>query len=731
MGPVRTRWVLCSGATHPAAPADALRLGTGPGPWHPIRINIVGLEAALTGSLAGRWRDLIRLASMVLAADCATSRGTLTKVDNGESWRRSFRFVVPVREPEFWNQTAIRRTLQETVGFLSDDHYRFEFVPGDGLQIQGPQFLPATNGRTFYPWDHIDEVALFSGGMDSFAGAAEATLVHGRKVLLVTRRSSTKMLKVQRELVDDLRRLSGSKNPWHVELGVEMKGEGRTFEQDTHQRSRSFLFASIAGAVASLVGVDGVRFYENGIIAINAPISPQLTGAQATRTVHPKVVAGFSTLLGLVGDRPLKVENPYQDLTRADVALRIRDAGAIDLLKYTRSCASVRNATVQHPHCGVCSQCVDRRFAVRAAGMAGADADEAYEIDLFKDALGEGNLLLPVGYVNTAYRMNGLSRPAAFLQHYPEVATALPGLQQMWGCAEHDALDRLWNLHQRQASGIVGVLEGEVASRAGEVLTGQVHPHSLLGRCLDRGADAARRAHGIDDDVAASGTDAVSGAAGPVGTNEVPDAVPQGTPLARNTFKRVGKGWMVGLQGSLAKLDKHRRGYVLIAALLRAAPTAIPTLVLDRVGRPGAGTTLVQGGQAPPPSRSSGSKSARSVHTLTDPQALAAYRARLDEISAEIAEAEEMTDLAEVERLKTERENIARQISADTGLGGRPRQTHPDAEKARNRIRKSIRDALRHLKEVDKPLGIHLQASIDKGAAVHRYTEGAAEDWDL
>lgn len=726
MAPHGTRWVLCSGANHRDAPGDALLLGTGAGPWHQVRVNITGLEEALTGQLGERWRDLIRLASMVLAADCATSRGTLTKVDNGASWRRNFRFVVPVADPDFWNQVPVRRRLQETVGFLSDDRYRFEFVAGEGLAEQGPLFFPAPNGRTFVPWDHIDEVALFSGGMDSFAGAAEAALVHRRNVLLVTRRSSTKMLKVQRELVEDLRKLTRSSNPWHVELGVEMKGAGRTFEQDTHQRSRSFLFAAIAGAVASLVGVDRIRFYENGIIAINAPISRQLMGAQATRTVHPRVVKGFSELLGLVADRSFPVENPYQELTRAEVAGRIRDAGASELLKYTRSCASVRPATRQHPHCGVCSQCVDRRFAVRAADLAASDSDEAYEVDLFRDAIDEADVLLPVGYIDTAYRMKALTSPGSFLQHYPEVATALPGLQAMWACEEDTALDRLWNLHRRQADGIVGVLEGELASRANDVFNGRVHPLSLLGRCLDKGAAEARRAHGVEYTPQSPAPEA------PVtGTEEVPKELLTGEVLEKNTFKRIGAGWTMGLKGRAPVVDKHRRGYALIAALLRSAPTAIPTLALDRVGRKTAaasqGRGAAESGTAASPTGAAG----QSIHAATDQQALAAYRARLLEIAEEISLAEEMTDAGEVERLRQEREAIAHQIGADTGLGGQIRVVDPEVERARNRIRKSLNDAIRSLKALDGELWSHFNRSIERSASVHRYTEGNASDWDL
>lgn len=725
MAQERTRWVLVSGAHHKAAPADALRLHTRAGFGPQVEVQVAGLERALTGRLGHRWRDLIRLASMVLAADCATSRGSKKAVDNGWSWRRSFRFVVPVHEPEFWNQIKVRRLLQDTVGFLSDDLYRFEFVPGDDLSDAGPQFLPPGNGRTFQPWDHIDEVALFSGGMDSFTGAAEATLLHGRRVMLVTRRSATKLVKVQRDLVADLRERSRGGNPWHVELNVQMHASGRTFERDNHQRSRSFLFAAIAGAVASLVGLDRFRFYENGVIAVNIPISAQLTGAQATRTVHPRVVQGFSRLLSLLHERPFVVENPYQELTRREVGERLREAGAADLLKFTRSCASVRGATTQHPHCGVCSQCVDRRFSVRAAQLP--ESEEAYEVDLFRDALGDDHVLLPVGYVDTADRVREIESGPVFLERYPEVATALPGLQEMWSCDEPEALARLWRLHRRQAQMVGEVVRDELRTRADDLLTGRIHPHSLLGRCVAKGTAEALRAHGVAPEPG------VPSVAGPEDTEETPsvsNAVVAGERLERNTFRRIGGSWTIGLAGRTAIIDKHRRGYALIAELLRQAPRAVPTLALDRVDRPevrrraGVGDTKSTGAPAGGPGH-------QSVLAVTDAQALAAYRDRLRDLEAEIAEAEEMTDLAAVERLRVEQEFIAQQLSADTGLGGRPRQTDPDAEKARQRIKRSLNDAIRALKTHDIALGVHFQRRIERSVKVHRYDDGGGEDWDL
>ncbi len=727
MAPASERWVLCGGASDVGAPQDALRLGTGEGPWHQVRVNIAGLEDSLTGKLDARWRDLIRLASMVLAADCGTSRGTLLKVDNGKSWRRSFRFRVAVQDPDFWSQPRVRRALQQTVGFLSDDHYRFEFEGGTNLEDQGPLFLPSSNGRTFVPWDHVDEVSLFSGGMDSFAGAAEATLIHKRNTLLVTRRSSTKMLKVQRDLVQDLRRLTGSSNPWHVELKVEMKGAGRVFEQDTHQRSRSFLFASIAGAVASMVGLDRIRFYENGIIAVNAPLSRQLVGAQATRTVHPRVVQGFAEILSMIADRPFPVENPYQSLTRAEVAQRIRDAGAKDLLRFTRSCASVRAATTQHPSCGVCSQCVDRQFAVRAAGMEADDSEDAYEVNLFRDALDDKHVLLPLAYVETGRRVQALDSPEAFLGYYPDVATALPGLKDMWECGEDEALRRLWELHRRQSSAVVSVMEAELARRARDVLGGGVHPHSLLGRCLERGSEAARRVHGVVE----ANEPATRDVEGPdSGTEEVPDAVEAEAVLQRPTFKRVGGMWRMGLPGSPPVYDTHRRGYLLISELLRASPRAIPSVVLDGVGRstgktkaPAASVDANHGADA-------AGREAQSVDQALDNQAIQQFRAQLQDLEEEIAEAEEMADLASLERLKRDREFILNDLAANTGLGGRSRDVNPDRERARDNVRKNITRALGKLKAQDPDLAVHLQRFIDCGTH-NRYEPNEKLDWDL
>jgi 7-cyano-7-deazaguanine synthase in queuosine biosynthesis len=65
----------------------------------------------------------------------------------------------------------------------------------------------------------------------------------------------------------------------------------------------------------------------------------------------------------------MRVDNPYFWHTKTDVLQEMRRLGFQHLIAHTRSCAHVRDMTRMHSHCGRCSQCIDRRFAVLATGL--------------------------------------------------------------------------------------------------------------------------------------------------------------------------------------------------------------------------------------------------------------------------------------------------------------------------------------------------------------------------
>ena len=71
--------------------------------------------------------DLIEIATYVYCADQAISRGRDQLSGMGASWRREFRFVIPVRKPDHWSKDATKELLCRALSFLTDDEYVFEF----------------------------------------------------------------------------------------------------------------------------------------------------------------------------------------------------------------------------------------------------------------------------------------------------------------------------------------------------------------------------------------------------------------------------------------------------------------------------------------------------------------------------------------------------------------------------------------------------------------------------
>jgi hypothetical protein len=103
--------------------------------------------------------------------------------------------------------------------------------------------------------------------------------------VLVAHHSATKVLAVQKELVAALEAAGHGDRLMHIPVTVTNVDLEPV---ETTQRSRSFLFASLAFVVAQMFGRDGFTFYENGVISLNLPIAHDVLGARATRTTHPK-----------------------------------------------------------------------------------------------------------------------------------------------------------------------------------------------------------------------------------------------------------------------------------------------------------------------------------------------------------------------------------------------------------------------------------------------------------
>jgi 7-cyano-7-deazaguanine synthase in queuosine biosynthesis len=476
--PTREHLVLCGGVRRSGqSDATALRLDLH-GPSRNVMLRIQDLSARLVSNIPDTLVDLLEVAAYVYAADSAIGRGSKTDAQLGARWRRRLSFVVPLRRPNLWISAAVSSALRDLLGFMSDDTYTFEFRPLDVRpKVQSYLELSGEDIGSFSP----DEVVLFSGGIDSFAGAVERLAADGKSVALVSHRSATKIASTQTELVASLRARFGRSRILHIPVLVNL--DERLGRESTH-RTRSFLFGSLGAATARLFSLDRISFFENGVVSMNLPLLAQVVGARATRTTHPQVLAGFRDLLSGLFECPFSVTNPFVWRTKAEIVEGISAHGFGDLIRDTRSCTRVRDMTRQHPHCGLCSQCIDRRFAVLAAGVADQDPAEAYRVDLLTGERDAGpDRELALAYERAATEINRMAGDT-FFAHYGEVSRIVAYFAEPAG----EVAERILGLLRRHSAGVCDVIDRAIAEHASALREGSLPPTALLTLVTSRAA---------------------------------------------------------------------------------------------------------------------------------------------------------------------------------------------------------------------------------------------------
>src|SRR6056297_2051522 len=349
--------------------------------------------------------DFLEIASTVFVADSTVSRGGPVRTGMGQKWGRDFSFTIPVRRPDFWQRRDVVEALTDAVTFLTEDSVQFEFVEGEFGRARQPFLEFDPHGPQF----EAGEIILFSGGLDSFAGALETLATTNQKVLLVSHRSAQKVIPRQDELSEYLaKRFPGRVQ--HLQVKARRRGaEGK----ETTQRSRSLLFTALGWAAAQALNIPRLSFYENGTISHNLPISPQVIGTMATRTTHPLALKKLNDLLARLGSGQLSIENRYEWLTKTDVVRRIEQHAGTDKIERAVSCTSVREQDTLRTHCGACSQCLDRRFAILAAGLEEHDPSERYNSDvLFGARERERSITMAIEWTRHAVRLRAMDERA-------------------------------------------------------------------------------------------------------------------------------------------------------------------------------------------------------------------------------------------------------------------------------------------------------------------------------
>ncbi|MEW6273221.1 MAG: hypothetical protein AB1689_28410, partial [Thermodesulfobacteriota bacterium] len=186
-------------------------------------------------------------------------------------------------------------------------------------------------------------------------------------------------------------------------------------------------------------------------------------------------------------------------------------------------------------------------------------------------------------------------------------------------------------------------------------------------------------------------------------------------------LRREGQIWLLEYRGRAARLE-DRKGLRLLAVLLRHPGESIHALEL---------TDATPGRDGMQQERGHGA-ALGDAGSVLDARARREYRRALDDLRAQLEEAEELDDLGRVERLRGEIETLAGELARALGLGGRDRRVKSPAERARLNVTRTIQAAIRRIADAHSELGAHLGATIRTGTFCSYEPDRATPiDWRL
>ncbi|MDQ6803898.1 MAG: 7-cyano-7-deazaguanine synthase [Actinomycetota bacterium] len=349
-----------------------------------FRLDDVHIAFGLGATLTPRLSDLLDIAMAAYVTDRLRPRRT-PRTRGGDAWSRRLPVRIAVRDAAFWRSREVHGDLHDLLGWLTDDDWEFEFTSGH----QRPRF--AESQLSLFS-DHPAPGArfgLFSGGLDSFLGAARDVADDDRELVLVSARTSNPMGAMQQRTLAALRaaahaRLRGLLVPIGLRADTIRRLTGRSQAPEASQRTRGMIFL-VLGAVAAVTGgARELRVYENGVGAMNLPLTEAQYGSRNTRAMRPETLVMAARLVSRVAEAPFSIVNPSFVRTKAEMCAQA-PAAFRDAVTRTVSCdTGLTHRASRVPLCGTCTSCLLRRQAMRAAGLRDRDDAEAprYRVDV-------------------------------------------------------------------------------------------------------------------------------------------------------------------------------------------------------------------------------------------------------------------------------------------------------------------------------------------------------------
>lgn len=302
--------------------------------------------------------DLIDIGAAVYQADWLSFRERELK--------RHIQVELPLRNFELFNNCKHKEELERLLFWYTSDIWEFKFVN----RTNGLKFVARSPKLFTYQVD--TEVALWSGGLDSFAGLMKRYRNNPSiNYTLVGSGSNDSMIGKQRELHSALQERLRSLIKL-VQLPINPKYPNGRFRTNDYFRSRGFVFKLFGAVVAVLEGQNKLFVYENGYGAINLPFQKTEIGVDHTRSIHPKSLEDMGLFISSLLEEEFHYINPFVLQTKAQMCAGLEEFS--DLIWTTFSCDGPYRLPNQPRQCGYCSSCLLRRISLLDA--FGVDATE-------------------------------------------------------------------------------------------------------------------------------------------------------------------------------------------------------------------------------------------------------------------------------------------------------------------------------------------------------------------
>ncbi|AQX72742.1 hypothetical protein [Dehalococcoides mccartyi] len=394
--------------------------------------------------LPDRVLDLLEMAGYIFAADRLISRGPRDAVEY-HSWARRLHFIVKVRDFDFWNNPMVQRKLAEALVFMTGDkEYKFNFQPGHST-------LPTSmfdDPGIVLPEDGNARVMLFSGGLDSLAGAVELLEDSKDVICLVSHQSQPGTVKTQNGLFKALKD-AYSDRVRHYQFKCSLVSTVNRAVEET-QRTRAFLYTSIAYAIAS--SQRNPRFYvhENGVTSLNFARRQDGINARTSRTTHPRTLSLLQDFFSLVHGSKVQVATPFLFKTKSDIFRELSAHKRENLIPSAVSCSKTFLNRKQASHCGGCFQCIDRRFASYATGLEKTDESGIYNHEMITEPNNAEEKTCLVDYIRQARSFAESTLDSFSHDHLNELAYLGEPISHLYpSLDEETAVTKLWELCNR------------------------------------------------------------------------------------------------------------------------------------------------------------------------------------------------------------------------------------------------------------------------------------------